>query len=73
MIHLKESDEKAVTLANSLKDNLKADGLWDVIVEQLVGLITDGASAMVGSKGGMGVIMEKLIGRKIPVKVPFSS
>lgn len=50
VIHLKQIDEKASTLALSLQENLKADGLWDLIVDTLVGLITDGASVCILTK-----------------------
>ena len=68
LIHLDQVEETAIALKNALKAVLIKDGLWDYVKEKLVGLITDGASTMIGRKSGLGVELEKELGRKIEVK-----
>ena len=52
LIHLIEADESSPTLKKALVDQLKIDGIYDIVKTRLVGLITDGASSMVGKLSG---------------------
>ena len=52
LIHLNEADESAPALKKALVDQLKIDGIYDIVKTRLVGLITDGASSMVGKLSG---------------------
>ena len=68
LIHLDQVEENAVALKDALKKVLEADGLWDIVKEKLVGLITDGAATMIGRHAGLGRVLEREIGRKIDIK-----
>ena len=69
LVHLDETAEDAETLKDAVKTVLdEVDKLWDIVKKKLVGLITDGASTMVGYKSGLGKRMEKAIGRPIRIR-----
>ena len=46
-------DETALGLTTVLVNQLKADGLYKLIKDNIVGFISDGASVMIGVKAGM--------------------
>ena len=52
LIHLSDADESASALKTALVDQLKVDGIFDIVKTRLVGLITDGASTMIGKLSG---------------------
>ena len=56
--------ENATGYLEAIKTELVNDNLWDLMPEHLIGLVTDGASVLVGETSGLGVIMRDALGRE---------